>query len=209
MFENVTSTKNPDDIFAEVDKAPVSDMPTNTAPNISSTPAPVGLRPSSMSRSDNLGGKSGAGKALKKLLLLILIMAVLGAVAYMAYGFLVSKKAPANINEPESRVNVNVPIIEDVIEVATSTDEASSSVVVEDLPLIISDYDADGLADDEERILGTDPLNADTDKDSLSDYEEIKVYNTNPLLSDTDGDSYADGQEVSGGYNPDGKGKLQ
>lgn len=58
------------------------------------------------------------------------------------------------------------------------------------------DSDGDGLTDDEERELGTDPNNPDTDGDGLTDAEEVHVYNTNPLKKDTDGDGLSDGDEV-------------
>ena len=58
------------------------------------------------------------------------------------------------------------------------------------------DSDGDGLTDDEERQLGTDPNNPDTDGDGLTDAEEVHVYNTNPLKADTDDDGLSDGDEV-------------
>ncbi len=70
------------------------------------------------------------------------------------------------------------------------------------------DSDHDGLTDEEERALGTDPLNPDTDGDGLTDYDEVKVFGTDPLNPDTDGDGYKDGDEVAHGYNPKGPGKL-
>ena len=76
-------------------------------------------------------------------------------------------------------------------------------------PITIKDSDKDGLSDEREKELGTDPNSPDTDKDGLSDYLEIKVYETNPLNPDTDGDSYLDGEEVKAGYNPRGEGKLR
>jgi putative ubiquitin-RnfH superfamily antitoxin RatB of RatAB toxin-antitoxin module len=42
----------------------------------------------------------------------------------------------------------------------------------------------------------------DTDRDGLTDGEEINIYKTNPLISDTDGDGFADGLEVDSGYDP-------
>ena len=37
----------------------------------------------------------------------------------------------------------------------------------------IKDSDADGLLDEEEEKLGTDPKKKDSDNDGLADYEEI------------------------------------
>ncbi len=58
------------------------------------------------------------------------------------------------------------------------------------------DSDGDGLTDDEEAKLGTDPFNKDTDGDGLTDGDEVKIYKTNPLNPDTDFDGLTDGQEV-------------
>ncbi len=76
------------------------------------------------------------------------------------------------------------------------------------------DSDQDGLSDDEENSLGTDPYNPDTDGDGLSDYFEVRISMTNPLNPDTDGNGITDyhedfdqdglnnGQEQSKGTNP-------
>lgn len=58
------------------------------------------------------------------------------------------------------------------------------------------DSDADGLFDAEEVAIGTDPYHPDTDRDKLSDYEEVRKYNTDPLNPDTDYDGLKDGDEV-------------
>ena len=58
------------------------------------------------------------------------------------------------------------------------------------------DDDNDGLTNGEERRIGTDPGNPDTDGDGLKDGEEVKRYRTNPLVVDTDGDGLTDGDEV-------------
>ncbi len=59
-----------------------------------------------------------------------------------------------------------------------------------------NDLDGDKLLNDEERQLGTDPRNPDTDGDGLKDGEEVHTYKTNPLNPDTDGDGLKDGEEV-------------
>lgn len=42
----------------------------------------------------------------------------------------------------------------------------------------------------------------DTDKDGISDFEELKAYNTSPFLPDTDGDGVNDADELKNGTNP-------
>ncbi|MBI3987270.1 MAG: OmpA family protein [Lentisphaerae bacterium] len=58
------------------------------------------------------------------------------------------------------------------------------------------DSDGDGLTDEEEVKLGTDPHDPDTDHDGLLDGEEVHTYDTNPLNPDTDMDALKDGAEV-------------
>jgi hypothetical protein len=70
------------------------------------------------------------------------------------------------------------------------------------------DSDGDGLDNEAEQKLGTDPNNWDSDNDNLSDGDEVLIWKTNPLNPDTDGDGYKDGEEVKNGYNPLGAGKL-
>ncbi|MGH7337093.1 MAG: S8 family serine peptidase, partial [Myxococcota bacterium] len=59
------------------------------------------------------------------------------------------------------------------------------------------DRDGDGLTDAAEAALGTDPLDADSDDDGLSDGEEVNTHGTDPLLPDSDGDGLSDGAELT------------
>jgi Tol biopolymer transport system component len=63
------------------------------------------------------------------------------------------------------------------------------------------DSDGDGLLDGNEVERGTDPLNPDTDGDGLSDGDEVQR-GTDPLNPDTDGDGLSDGDEVQRGTDP-------
>jgi outer membrane protein OmpA-like peptidoglycan-associated protein len=60
----------------------------------------------------------------------------------------------------------------------------------------LSDDDMDGLTTREEKELGTDPMNPDTDGDGLKDGDEVNKYMTNPLNKDTDGEGLNDGDEI-------------
>jgi len=64
-----------------------------------------------------------------------------------------------------------------------------------------NDRDHDGLTDEEEASVGTDPTNPDTDGDGLKDGEE-EAYGTDPLITDTDGDGYSDWQEIEAESDP-------
>ena len=64
------------------------------------------------------------------------------------------------------------------------------------------DTDNDGLTDDQEADIGTDPKVADTDGDGLTDGEEVNEYGTDPLAEDSDNDGLIDGEEVNS-YNTD------
>jgi hypothetical protein len=63
------------------------------------------------------------------------------------------------------------------------------------------DSDGDGLTDEEEIALGTDPFNPDTDDDGINDGDEVEL-GTDPLNPDTDGDILYDGGELIYGTDP-------
>ena len=58
------------------------------------------------------------------------------------------------------------------------------------------DSDCDLLSNRAEHKLGTNPRNADTDADSLTDGEEVQQSLTDPLDADSDDDGLSDGEEV-------------
>ncbi|HRT06230.1 MAG TPA: hypothetical protein P5204_11085, partial [Kiritimatiellia bacterium] len=64
-----------------------------------------------------------------------------------------------------------------------------------------ADTDGDGLTDETEWALGSNPMLWDSDFDGLSDYEEVYVRGTSPVLADTDGDGLPDAWEVRYGLN--------
>ncbi|HAG13977.1 MAG TPA: hypothetical protein DCG49_08970, partial [Ruminococcus sp.] len=84
----------------------------------------------------------------------------------------------------------------------TNTDPTKSDSFKAGIPDSDADCDDDGLTNLEEVTRGTNPLQADTDADGLSDRAEIFEHKTDPLLADTDGDGLEDGFEIRYGLDP-------
>jgi len=59
------------------------------------------------------------------------------------------------------------------------------------------DTDGDGLTDIEEKEIGTNLRLVDTDGDTLNDYREVKILGTDPLDTNTDKDRYDDNLDPS------------
>ncbi len=66
----------------------------------------------------------------------------------------------------------------------------------------LADTDGDGLSDFEEAEGPTDPTNEDSDGDGLNDGEELTEYDTDPINEDSDGDGVNDGQEIADETDP-------
>lgn len=64
------------------------------------------------------------------------------------------------------------------------------------------DPDGDGLTNRREYETGGHPLESDTDRDGLTDWDEVERFGTHPVIADTDGGGWSDGAEVAAGLNP-------
>lgn len=77
-----------------------------------------------------------------------------------------------------------------------------TNVAIECVGSTFADTDRDGLTDEVEATLGTDPATVDSDGDTLADGEEVLLRGTDPLKTHTDGDAVSDDSEVANGTAP-------
>ncbi len=169
----------------------------------------------------------GSGGAIKKsskvfmIILTILVVAILGLAGVFAYQYFYKTKGGnvtnSNINADESLRQLlntlnsnanNANTANENANAANNTGNTENTKTQEtqeqekEKPTYEVDSDNDGLTDEREIELGTNPNQADTDNDELNDFEEVEIYHTDPIKADTDGDSYLDGNEVKHGYDP-------
>ncbi|MFQ5399065.1 MAG: protein kinase [Anaerolineae bacterium] len=88
-------------------------------------------------------------------------------------------------------VNVTQTIVVDATGTAAAGTAAAATAAVE------GDADGDGLSNQQEQLIGTDPEDDDSDNDGLTDGEELLRVGSDPLKRDTDGDILIDGDEVN------------
>ena len=169
---------------------------------------------------DVFGRRSIFDNKLLMAVLLLVGLAVIGGIIWAAVSFLIPKKQPvnANLNVPvnananinaniNANVNTNVNTNENINAPANLNANIDANANIPTAP--IKDNDNDGLSDEEEAQLGTDPMNFDTDSDGLMDRVEVRIYKSDPLNKDTDGDGYDDGVEVFNGYDPTKTGQAR
>jgi len=186
--------KATEDIFAEVDDLEKPDV-FKTRP-----PAP----PSGYS--EEAAEPSGQGKKFFVLGAIIIGLVVIFVGGYLVYARYF-RATPANntLETAQEQTEVTTTPAETT---ANPTENITPTPSTGEVTTQAIDSDQDGLTDEEEKSLGTNPNSPDSDNDGLFDREEVKVYGTDPLNPDTDGDGYKDGDEVKNGYNPKGPGKL-
>lgn len=150
------------------------------------------------------------GRFLFLLFAIIFICGLLFLVAWWVYAYVLS--AP---EQHDTLPLSDAPIVDSVTPQPVDSDLVPSDITptvdeLDDALLFgqLVDSDGDGLDDQREIGIGTDPDNWDTDADQLSDGDEVIIWKTDPLRPDTDGDGYVDGAEVRSGYSPTGPGKI-
>ena len=201
MFDDV---KEPEDIFAGTDPVQPPKAPGEAVETVSTADSVIKAGPS----------------PLVYIVVAAIVFGAIGGGGYYWYSMdsaeselPVIDSAPAVTDQIDDTTNNGqtildpIPVEPDVPE-STEPDSDAIDSINDSEPDTFMDTDGDGLDDDLEDQLGTDPKSIDTDSDELSDFDEVRIYKTNPTMPDTDGDGFLDGQEVQGGYNPNGDGKL-
>jgi len=199
------SKNQPEDIFEGVEPAAPSELPPGVpaARPVLREVAPGGAMPPVAPK------RGGLGRILGIFLVMILILGAGGAVFYFLYwGPAQEADLAPTVNEESEEVEQEEVTIPAVVQPEPVEEEEEEPLVPPSQPTEPKDTDTDGLTDEEELALGTNPNLIDTDGDGLSDREEIRVWKTNALDIDTDGDGYDDKTEIDGGYDPSGPGKL-
>lgn len=119
---------------------------------------------------------------------------------------------PAVVATAEPVAPVDAPVEEAVAPVDVPVDAPVDTAPVAEEPVVDGsgalDSDGDGLPDDIEYAVGTDPYVIDTDGDDLGDGDEVNIYATGQLNPDSDGDGVLDGQEVINDTDPNNPNSL-
>lgn len=151
---------------------------------------------------------SSGRKWLKALGVVVFIVVMGGALGAGIWWFMFASKAP--VMQPVSETNEVSPPTTPSVNTTDSADPLETTPVSQTVTTTtkVMDADQDGLSDERESQLGTNPNNPDTDDDLLTDGDEVLIWKTNPLIRDTDGDGHGDGVEIKNGYNPAGDGRL-
>jgi hypothetical protein len=204
-------TKEPTDIFEGVEPPASAERPMGFGQ--ASRPVLRAVGPGGAAMPPMAPRRGGLGKIFTILLIIILLAGVGGAIFYFAYwlpGQKAAEPAPAAEEQTPAVTEEEAPVAEEETPTPAAPEAATST---EEIPAVTQpastlDTDGDGLTNEEEAALGTDPASADTDGDGLSDREEVNIWHTNPLSPDTDGDGFTDKTEIDNGFNPNGEGKL-
>ncbi len=170
---------------------------------------PNPAQPSSVNPQQMYATQSSGG-AWKIVLIVLIILLLLGGIGWVAYEkfFATAVVTPVENNGTPKE---ETPSPEQTPPVQEETTEPPLNENLVDDSLLFGqpiDADGDGLDDERETSIGTDPKNWDTDGDELSDGDEVIIWKTDPINPDTDADTFSDGSEVRAGYSPTGAGRL-
>lgn len=107
-----------------------------------------------------------------------------------------SEDTSEDVSEDTTEDSPKDPIEDDSEETTEDNSQEPTEEPSEEVPETeYADADGDGLIDEIEEEIGTNPNKADSDGDNLSDFDEIYLTGTNPIKTDTDDDGISDDKE--------------
>ena len=89
-----------------------------------------------------------------------------------------------------------------VVKLTDTDSPVLSGMTKDEVDDTTADNDKDGLTNEKEKELKTNPDLADSDRDGINDYYEINESKTDPLKADSDSDGINDGDELDLGLDP-------
>ncbi|XOU93976.1 MAG: hypothetical protein ACNFW9_03960 [Candidatus Kerfeldbacteria bacterium] len=196
----VNKKEQVEDIFAEVEKTPVSKKVIKKSKPVSRSR--IVKQPVLPTNSNPINSRKGSPM---RALVIFVIVVILGMAYVIISGFFDSGSENTTNTGNTNLTNYNPPATNSNSTTNIDNTDVTLPINVNTGPL---DTDGDGLSDEEEIKIGTSLTSKDTDGDGLFDREEVEVYKTNPKLKDTDRDGMDDGVEIENGYNPNGEGLL-
>ena len=101
-----------------------------------------------------------------------------------------------NVERTGSAIIINVP------ERIRAEAERKKHEVIERAERVVIEYEKKiAVEQKQKRDQLSEYIFRDSDKDGVSDYDEVMVYRSNPLVADSDGDGFNDGLEIRVGSN--------
>lgn len=201
---NNNKTKQPEDIFADVNKSAKKPQIKRNYKAKSQTEIPLPSDP-----------EAPLSNRLKYIIIIVAVLIlVLAGVVYVVFIRENGDVSNENLNNSNvDQVNINSVLNNSAINSGnvntnSGTNASFLNAAANMGKEVVEDTDRDGLTDVEEAEYGTDKTLSDTDNDGLSDKQEIVLYKSDPKDSDTDNDGFNDGEEVEAGYDPAGPGEL-
>lgn len=214
MFDEQQPKADPEDIFSGTDPLAGQTMTPGVPAMPKAMPGQEMMDDFPQPDMPQRGSKKLVVFAIVVVTLVIILIAVLIAMWIIRRGQADTVPTSTTLSQDATSLLPINPIPEGTIPDSLSDtlleepEDSSLSPEVALEPLQPADTDGDGLTDEEEEALGTNPTLVDSDQDGLNDSEEVRVWNTKPLIADSDGDGFNDGDEVRSGYDPNQAGGV-
>ncbi len=141
-----------------------------------------------------------SGGILKKIFVVIIVLAVIGIAAYLVYSLVLLPQAEELEKEAKQDIILDDEDFDFINNIINDFDEEDVGFIEED-PIEEDPIEEDPIEEEIDmniQILKT----IDSDGDGISDYDEIYVIGTDPFNPDTSGNGFNDLTEITNCYDP-------